>query len=121
MTDRPEYAYGGRQDKYAVMYRHGAQLKADDESLPRLTRLVHYGLARVDAGGHAQFERGELMDLFKATKKQVYRLVQIAIRDGWITEQSCSECLVFGSFVSDRRHRQDPCPIHSRYPSQGYQ
>jgi hypothetical protein len=97
-----------------VVYRHGAQLKADDESLPRMTRLIHHGMARVDAGGHAQFQRGELMSLFKVPKQTIQKLIDRAVNEGWLTSESCSECLVLGSHVSDRRYHQEPCPIHAR-------
>lgn len=100
-------------DRYAVHYRDGWEAIGLDTGKPKLTRLVAFAYARTDSNGHARFLRGELMKLLDTTKQTVQKLIDRAVRDGWLTDRSCSECLVAPSHISDRRYVAKPCPIHA--------
>ncbi|OBK46506.1 hypothetical protein A5656_03595 [Mycobacterium gordonae] len=100
-------------DRYAVHYRDGWEGIGLDTDKPKLTRLVALAYARTDENGHARFLRGELMKKLDTNKQGVQKLIDRAVRDGWLTDLSCSECLVAPPFVSDKRYHAGPCPVHA--------
>jgi hypothetical protein len=100
-------------ERYAVHYRWGWQKIADDTDSPALTRLVALAYAHSDENGHARFLRGELMKRLGLTRQNVQRLIKRAVRDGWLRDLSCSECLVAPEHVSDRRYTAGPCQVHA--------
>lgn len=100
-------------DRYAVHYRDGWELIGNDETKPKLTRIVALAYARTDSRGHARFLRGDLMKRLSTSKQGVQKLIKQAVRDGWLTDLSCSECLVAPSFITDRRYITDSCPVHA--------
>lgn len=100
--------------RYAVHYRDGWEAIGKDAAKPALTRMVAFAYARSDENGHARFVRGELMKILKvATPQAVQKLIKRAVRDGWLTDLSCSECLVAPEHVSDRRYEVGPCAVHA--------
>jgi hypothetical protein len=100
-------------ERYAVHYREGWEAIGTDAEKPKLTRLVALAYARSDSNGHAQFVRGELAKLLGVTKQAVQKLIIRAVRDGWLTDTSCSECLVTPSHITDRRYIAGPCRVHA--------
>lgn len=105
-------SYTSVDERYAVHYREGWKKMGDNPDLPMLTRMVAYAYARTDSLGHARFMRGELMRLLGVNRQRVQKLLDRAIHDGWITDISCSECLVAPDHVSDRRYITYSCPVH---------
>jgi hypothetical protein len=102
------------RERYAVHYRDGWESIGADVEAPKLTRLVALAYARSDSNGHAQFVRGELAKALGVTKQAVQKLINRAIRDRWLTAESCSECLVAPPHVSDRRYlAAGPCRVHA--------
>lgn len=99
--------------RYAVHYRDGWQEIADDTTAPPLTRLVALAYARTDENGHARFLRGELMKKLGTTRQGVNKLIARAVRDRWILDISCSECLVAPEHITDRRYSAGSCPVHA--------
>ena len=100
-------------DRYAVHYRAGWEAIGIDESTPKLTRLVALAYARTDSRGHARFVRGELMQKLGTNKQGVQKLIERAVRDRWLTDLSCSECLVAPEHITDRRYVTESCPVHA--------
>jgi hypothetical protein len=101
-------------ERYAVHYRDGWESIGDDaETTPLLTRLVAKAYARADSNGHARFVRGELAKALGVTKQAVQKLIDRAVRDRWLTDLSCSECLVAPPHITDRRYIAGPCPVHA--------
>lgn len=100
-------------EKYAVHYRAGWDSIGNDTDTPKLTRLVALAYSRTDSNGHARFVRGELASKLNATKQAVQKLIDRAVRDKWLTNISCSECLVAPPHVSDRRYITGTCPVHA--------
>lgn len=100
-------------ERYAVHYRAGWDEMGHDMEVPNLTRLVALAYARTDENGHARFRRGELMTLLGVTRQAVQKLIDRAVRDRWLTNASCSECLVAPAHITDRRYASGPCPVHA--------
>lgn len=100
-------------ERYAVHYRYGWEDIGNNTSTPKVTRLVALAYARTDENGHARFRRGELMTKLGITRQEVQRLIARAVRDWWLTGQSCSECLVAPKHITDRRYSAGPCPVHA--------
>lgn len=100
-------------ERYAVHYRAGWEAIGNDTTKPKLTRMVALAYARTDSRGHARFVRGELMQKLGTTKQGVQKLIDRAVRDGWLTDLSCSECLVAPEHITDRRYITDACPVHA--------
>ncbi len=106
-------------DRYAVIYRDGSEAMAHDPSIPNLTRLIHFAFARTDSRGHARFHRGELARLLSVERQELQRLIKRAVRDRWLFDESCSECLILPGHISDRRYVTDTCPVHDALSGSG--
>lgn len=101
--------------------------RAADASLPMWLRAVCFAYGRHQSNGHATFNRGQLLWLLgkppnaaqpfrKADKGNVQKAISTAVRHGWLSEGSCSECLIVPAHAIEgpNGNAAKACPVHER-------
>jgi hypothetical protein len=81
---------------------------------PLALKVALLAYARLQANGHARFQRGELAELTDKRRQDIDRAIRIAVKNGWLHEASCTECLIPpGDFIEmSWGNSRKACSIH---------
>jgi hypothetical protein len=112
-------------------YQIGWENRAANTDAPLWARVVSLAYGRHTANGHAIFHRGELCWIlgtppklgqpFKRRAPATIRdAIAVAVKYGWLAEQSCNECLVVPShdISGPNGDESQPCAVHERKSAQ---
>ena len=119
-----------RRNTWAKHFQSVWEERAADPAYPLWCRVGWLALARHKANGHANFQRGQLSQIFGGFGKDGFkpldsnnlqRVIRKAKKAGLLDESSCAECLVVPAHAVEGGwggSAYSPCPVHVRKAAQ---
>lgn len=108
-------------------YQIAWEERANDRNLPLWLRVACLAYARHEANGHANFRRGQLSWILgtppqgdepfkRVDSSTVGDAIKRAARYGWLSDDSCAECLVVPGHAIEgpQGNPRKPCAVHER-------
>jgi hypothetical protein len=90
--------------------------QANDTSEVLWRRVAAFGMAMSNGIGHAEFRRGELVELLGVKEPhRVYEAIATAKKRGAISNNSSSACLVIPEHRQRRGNQATECRTHGLY------
>lgn len=114
------------QNTWAMHYQSVWEERAADPAYPMWCRVAWLAFARHKTNGHANFERGQLSQIFgkfshdgftPLDANNLQRYIRGAKKAGLLDRSSCAECLVVPSHAIQGGWGgsvDSPCPVHDR-------
>ncbi|BCP11890.1 hypothetical protein MINTM020_39880 [Mycobacterium paraintracellulare] len=108
-------------------YQIAWEERANDRNLPLWLRVACLAYARHEANGHANFRRGQLSWILgtppqddkpfkRIDSSTVGDAIKRAAKYGWLSNESCAECLVVPGHAIEgpQGNPHKPCAVHER-------
>lgn len=112
---------------WARHYQLPWENRAAEHNLPLWLRVACLAYGRHEANGHATFQRGALSWILgtppkdgqpfqRVARQTIQTAIATAVRNGWLAEGSCSECLIVPghAIAGGLGNEHKVCAVHER-------